>query len=98
MTRAEILDSAKKCVCEDRESQYGSPEDSFSIIAGFWSVYLDYAISADDVAMMMTLLKIARIAGGRFKADSYIDACGYIACAGEIASREGVKPFSLDDD
>ena len=87
MTRAEILDSAKKCVCEDRESQYGSPEDSFSIIAGFWSVYLEYAISPDDVAMMMTLLKIARIATGRFKADSYIDACGYIACAGEIAGR-----------
>lgn len=87
MTRAEILDSAKKCVCEDRESQYGSPEDSFSIIAGFWSIYLDYAISADDVAIMMTLLKLARIATGRFKADSYIDACGYIACAGEIAGK-----------
>ena len=87
MTRAEILDSAKKCVCEDRESQYGSPEDSFSIIAGFWSVYLDYALSPVDVAIMMSLLKTARIAGGRFKADSYIDACGYIACAGEIAGR-----------
>ena len=87
ITRADILDGAKKCVCEDRESQYGSPEDSFKLIADFWSSYLDYAISADDVAMMMTLLKIARIAGGRFKADSYIDACGYIACAGEIAGR-----------
>lgn len=91
MTRAEILDSAKKCVCEDRESQYGSPEDSFSIIAGFWSLYLEYAISPVDVAIMMALLKIARIAGGRFKADSYIDACGYIACAGEIAGREESK-------
>ena len=91
MTRAEILDEAKKCVCEDRESQYGSPEDSFSIIAGFWSVYLEYAISPVDVAIMMSLLKIARIATGRFKADSYIDACGYIACAGEIAGREESK-------
>lgn len=91
VTRADILDGAKKCVCEDRESQYGSPEDSFELIADFWSSYLDYAISADDVAMMMTLLKIARIAGGRFKADSYIDACGYIACAGEIAGREESK-------
>ena len=91
MTRAEIIDEAKKCVCEDRESQYGSPEDSFSIIAGFWSVYLEYAISPVDVAIMMSLLKIARIAGGRFKADSYIDACGYIACAGEIAGREESK-------
>jgi hypothetical protein len=34
---------------------------------------------------MMALLKIARIATGTFKGDSYVDACGYIACAGEIA-------------
>ena len=87
ITRADILDEAKKCVCEDRESQYGSPEDSFELIAELWSSYLDYAISPVDVAIMMSLLKIARIAGGRFKADSYIDACGYIACAGEIAGR-----------
>lgn len=91
MTRAEILDSAKKCVCEDRESQYGSPEDSFELIAELWTVYLDYRLSPVDVAIMMALLKIARIAGGRFKADSYIDACGYIACAGEIAGREESK-------
>lgn len=91
MTRAEILDSAKKCVCEDRESQYGSPEDSFKLIAELWTVYLDYRLSPVDVAIMMTLLKIARIATGRFKADSYIDACGYIACAGEIAGKRESK-------
>lgn len=87
VTRADILDGAKKCVCEDRESQYGSPEDSFKLIAELWTVYLDYRLSPVDVAIMMALLKIARIATGRFKADSYIDACGYIACAGEIAGR-----------
>lgn len=100
MTRAEILDRAKKCVCEDRESQYGSPEDSFELIAELWEPIIrtycvsdgaDVCITADTVAIMMSLLKIARIAGGRFKADSYIDACGYIACAGEIAGREESK-------
>lgn len=39
-TRAEILDSAKKCVCEDRNGQYGEPEDSFKNIAGYWEVYI----------------------------------------------------------
>lgn len=39
-------------------------------------------------AVMMALLKIARIAKGRFKADSYIDAIGYMACAGELAETE----------
>lgn len=27
---------------------------------------------------------------GKAKTDSYIDACGYIACAGEIATRREV--------
>lgn len=34
-TRAEILDSAKKCVCEDRNGQYGEPEDSYVDAAGY---------------------------------------------------------------
>lgn len=88
MTREDILNEAKKCVCEDRESQYGSPENSFNRIAAFWTVYLGYEISPEDVGTMMTLLKIARVAGGKLKADSYIDACGYMACAGEIAMRQ----------
>lgn len=87
VTRADIIDEAKKCVCEDRESQYGSPEDSFTKIARFWSDYLEFPISPVDVGIMMNLFKVARIKNGRFKSDSYIDACGYLACAGEIAGR-----------
>lgn len=41
--------------------------------------------TAEDVAVMMALLKIARIATGKPKADNYTDCCGYIACAGELA-------------
>lgn len=33
MTRAETLDAAKACVCQNREMEYGSPEDNFRIIA-----------------------------------------------------------------
>lgn len=39
MTRSETLDKAKACVCGQRENEYGSPEDNFTAIAGFWSVY-----------------------------------------------------------
>ena len=38
-----------------------------------------------DVAMMMALLKAARIKSGE-KADSFVDLAGYAACAGEIAT------------
>lgn len=44
-------------------------------------------VAAKDVAAMMGLLKVARIATGN-KADSFVDLAGYAACAGEIATAE----------
>lgn len=84
-TRAEILDAAKKIVTGDRERQYGSPEDNFDVIARFWTTYAGHSFTPVDVAVMMTLLKVARIKTGHYKIDSYVDACGYLACAAEIA-------------
>ena len=86
-TRAEILDAAKKIVTGEREKQYGSPEDNFDVIARFWTTYAGHSFTPVDVAVMMTLLKVARIKTGHYKTDSYIDACGYLACAAEIAGR-----------
>lgn len=89
MKRAEILEAARVCVCGEREQDYGSPEDNFALIAKLWTVYMSHAISPKDVAIMMALLKIARIKTGNVnKADSYIDLAGYAACAGEITMAE----------
>ena len=92
MTREEILAAAKKCVCGDRDQQYGTPENNFGVIAEFWEAYLkatnpgaEINIDGADVAALMALFKIARIATGTQKADSWIDAAGYIACGAEIA-------------
>lgn len=90
--REYFLDEAKTIVCNDREDQYGSPEDSFKLIAELWSAYLFNdnvgSLSEKDVAIMMTLLKIARIASSRFKEDSWIDAIGYLACGAELDSAK----------
>lgn len=88
MTRPNILDKAKECVCGQREQDYGSPENNFHLIANLWNSYLrgDY-ISEVDVAMMMALLKIARIRSGNYTIDSFVDLAGYAACGGEIASN-----------
>ena len=86
-TRAEILDAAKKIVTGDREKQYGSPEDNFAVIAEFWTTYIGHPISSEDVAIMMALLKIARIRSGNYKADSFVDGVGYLSLAAEIARR-----------
>lgn len=86
-TRSEILAAAERCVVGDREQDYGSPESNFARIAEFWTTYLGYPVDAKDVAAMLALLKIARIASGHAKADNWIDLAGYAACGGEI---EGV--------
>lgn len=87
MTRAETLDRAKKCACGERENEYGSPEDNFKIIADLWSAYKGAKFTAKDVAMMMALLKIARIKSGTGTDDSYVDLAGYAACGAEIEYR-----------
>lgn len=87
MTRKEILEKAMSYVTVDREAQYGSPEDNFKRIADHWSLYLGVPVSPEDVAMMMCLLKIARIESGQTKDDNFIDLAGYAACAGEVALR-----------
>ena len=95
LTRADILHAAEKCVCGQRETDYGTPEDNFKTIAELWEAYLNKAcirgvnvrVEAKDVAVMMALLKIARIAAGGGKADSCIVLSGYAACWAEC---EGV--------
>lgn len=89
MKRAEILDEAKKCVCGEREQDYGTPENNFSLVGKLWEAYTGHSFSAKDVAMMLALLKVARIKTG-VKADSFVDLAGYAACAGEIVAQTAV--------
>lgn len=94
MTRGEFCDTAKKTICNDRQDQYGSPENNFETIAIFWHDYIyhkyhiDTPISPTDVGIMMTLFKVGRICSGVYKNDNFIDAIGYMACAGELAGEE----------
>lgn len=87
MTREEILQAAKEAVCQSREHEYGSPEQNFGVIAQLWTAYKGTPFSSLDVAMMMALLKVARIKTGIAKDDSFVDLAGYAACGGEIATR-----------
>lgn len=96
MTREEILEQAHKCVCGDRDQSYGSPENSFRMIADLWAPYMrekcvsagaDVNIMPEDVAAMMVLFKMARVATGSYSADSWVDAAGYAACGGEIGGQ-----------
>ena len=92
MTRPEILDAAKKCVCGDREQDYGTPEKNFGTIAALWTAYKSIELTAVDVAAMLSLVKLGRIASGHGKSDNWIDLAGYAACGGEIESANSHAP------
>lgn len=98
MTREQILRTAEKCVCGKREQDYGTPESNFGLIARLWEDYLGRVIeiTPKDVAMMMSLLKIARIKSGGGTGDSFVDLAGYAACGGELAETEGDEEVNDD--
>jgi hypothetical protein len=92
-TRSNVLDTAKQYVTKDREATHGDMENNFEAIAMLWEQYFSYewSFSPTDVAMMMALLKIARLKSNKHNPDNYIDACGYMACAGELALKKVTK-------
>ena len=49
--------------------------------------YTESTISPLDVSVMMTLLKIARLKSNPDNIDNWIDACGYMACGGELIAK-----------
>ena len=81
--REKILEEAKKIICEDRNKQYGEPEDNFACIAELWTFYLGLELDVYDVGMLMVLFKLARLISGTYKRDSLVDLIGYAACAAE---------------
>ena len=85
----EFLSEASRLVGTDREKDYGDKVENHSNIARLWSAYLEIEIEAHDVAIMMTLFKIARTKLGKDSKDTYIDMGAYGAIAGEIKFKEG---------
>ena len=91
MTKEEILDEASKIISRDRNLSHGDAFKNHAEIAEFWNIFLDgklqpmASITADDVALMMILLKISRTnQGKKFNLDNFVDMAGYAAIAGEI--------------
>ena len=84
-----ILQDAKKLVAGNRQKDYGNTVINHKNIANLWSVYLGRDIRAQDVALMMALLKIARTKTGRINRDDYVDGAAYMAIAGEIEAKTG---------
>lgn len=50
--------------------------------------YLVGQISAEDVAIMMMLLKVSRLSWSPDKRDHWVDAAGYAACGAQCADNQ----------
>ncbi len=93
MQRDHILAKANLCVSENRAALYGDAGVNLDNIAKLWTAYLacvDPAkgLTAVDAANMLALFKVARSLTSAGHADNFIDACGYLALAGELANSQ----------
>tara|TARA_R100000544_G_C2226277_1_gene60952 strand:+ start:2545 stop:2814 length:270 start_codon:yes stop_codon:yes gene_type:complete len=88
MKSNQFLNRASVLVEGQREKDYGDKVENHSNIAKLWSAYLDISVTAHDVAILMSLLKVARTKLGVVSEDTYIDMSAYGAIAGEIKFKE----------
>lgn len=93
-SRVEALRKAAALISGDRDAQYGGPKENFDRIAKVWSVILGIDVTAEDVAMCMVGVKVARYASkSGFQADTWIDVAGYAGCGYEVG-----EALSLGED
>mgnify|MGYP003294964830 CR=1 FL=1 len=81
----DVLNKALEIVNGARQENYGSPESNFARIAAFWTLYLQRHITPADVAIMMVLMKTARLQNNIKHEDSWVDIAGYAANGVEVA-------------
>ena len=70
--------------CE-RARRHGDMRSLHACIAAMSSAHLGYLLTPKDVALMVLLLRVARIAGATFSPANYVDAAGYAGIADEFA-------------
>ena len=85
--RKEVLAEADRIIHGERQC-YGSPTSNLTVIARMWSAYIGHKIEAQDVGMMMILLKAARFKNSPLNMDHVVDIAGYAALTGEVVNVE----------
>jgi len=90
----DVLKYAQHIVSGARRSAYGNPEDNFARIAALYETYLVQAgmkkedarkLEGHDVAILMILMKCARLIETPNHTDSWADIIGYGACGTRCA-------------
>ena len=76
-----VLQDAERIIYGDLEKTYGCPSKNLRVSAEMWNAYLgnEICLTAEDVCVMMILLKAARLKNTPGHRDSTVDICGYAA-------------------
>jgi len=84
---------ADSLVTQDRQAIYGSPGLNFQRTANLWEAYFlskgfNVEVNPGDVAILMMLLKVARLIQTPGHRDSVMDVAGYLKTYAQV---EGVE-------
>jgi hypothetical protein len=85
----ELLNEASR-VREERGAVYGNAYQNMATTAELVSAYLGINVAPDQMAIILTLVKIARLkqTSGYLNRDSYLDAISYLGIAGECSTAD----------
>ena len=95
ISKKEVLELAISIVTR-REETYDSPSDNFRRTANLWATHLRNrygrnhtipVLDEADVALMLDLVKTARLEFDPTHLDSWVDKAGYAACGANCTVR-----------
>jgi hypothetical protein len=95
----DILAEARDIIRGPRMAHYGHPRINLQTIAELWTTYLKRRfpngvtqLEAQDVCVLMILLKTGRLTSGVYHRDTPLDIAGYAGLI-EVVQEDGVEGF-----
>ena len=88
MNRLDILKTAYSLTSGDRNQTHGDAYEQHKRVADTVNALLGLNLKASDVAIIMAVVKMARIYSGGHNIDDYIDGAAYMGIAGECKEVE----------
>lgn len=73
-----LTDEAIHITAGDRATTYGHPADDFTRAGKIWEAILGTPVTAEQVALCMVGIKLARLGHTPNHRDSVVDAIGYL--------------------
>jgi len=86
-----VLLEAEAIIHGQRRADYGGALESFDRVARLWAPLLGVEVTAEQVALCLIQLKVARalngLRSGALHRDSVVDIAGYAGCLEMIAAE-----------